>query len=212
MMRELPVFGAVWAALRAADRPMTRFELWQHGGGSMRSVGAKLHRWAKAGFVETVDLGPVSDRAQRADGRRAGPRDGWRMLPGAPLKPPPTSPQGKAHMKPSAQDRLWLAMRAIRQFGVAELAYSASCPVNNAEVYVGRLLRAGYVRRLRPASAERGPAIYLLARCSGPRAPVVSWQRHPGGAAVFTLRDPNSGAVVPLPAARPPRARPSVAA
>ena len=91
---------------------------------------------------------------------------------------------------------LWTAIRALRQFSVPELAFTASTEdrlikLGTARTYVRALARAGYLLRVRSSNPRIGAAaLWRLApnRNTGPRAPSVST-----AGAVF---DPNLGRAV----------------
>ncbi len=96
---------------------------------------------------------------------------------------------------PSGQAQMWRAMRALRQFTYAELAYKASTDdlsIANvtAKTYVQRLADAGYLQMVAPANNAGGLAIWRLRRSmnTGPLAPQVLRTRF--------IFDPNRKAVV----------------
>ncbi len=85
------------------------------------------------------------------------------------------------------QQRLWLAMRAMRKFSVPELTallVNAGADVVRvarferwANRYLRGLVRAGYVTAMRRAG-RIAHLRYLLVRDTGPKAPQVRWERH----------------------------------
>lgn len=73
----------------------------------------------------------------------------------------------------SAQQRMWTAMRSLKQFKLKELAYTASTeqspvPISVAQAYVHRLKTAGYVIALTRWDFRLKPSMD-----TGPRSPKI---------------------------------------
>lgn len=93
--------------------------------------------------------------------------------------------------KRTARARSWQSMRVLRRFTLPDLVATAEIGAANAKAYTIALRRAGYVRCVLARRAGKGGhAVYMLARNTGPRAPMV---RNNG-----TVWDANSDAVYPL--------------
>jgi hypothetical protein len=72
-----------------------------------------------------------------------------------------------------ARERMWRAMRILRQFQMRELIQVAEIArVKAAERYVADLTRAGYLRVAEHARGCKG-SVYVLIRNTGPFAPRV---------------------------------------
>ena len=109
---------------------------------------------------------------------------------------PPSGGVGKRRAA-HEQQRLWLAMRAMRKFSVPELtALLLDAGADAARVrtwglwanrYLRGLVRAGYLTAMR-RTGRLAHLRYLLVRDTGPKAPLVSWERH-------EVTDPNDGQV-----------------
>lgn len=95
-------------------------------------------------------------------------RSAWRVRDGARLR--------LAVAARSPEQNMWTAMRQLRSFSARELAAHASteevpASVEAAQDYCRALLGAGYLVATRKAMPGKQPAIYRLARNTGPRAP-----------------------------------------
>jgi len=73
----------------------------------------------------------------------------------------------------TAHQRVWAAMRILKQFTIPELAATAEAGKNNVEFYTLGLARDGYLRIVRPrlSGVKAGSAIYALVNDVGPIAP-----------------------------------------
>lgn len=72
-----------------------------------------------------------------------------------------------------ARTRMWVAMRTLRRFTTADLQATAEVGDGHARKYVRALVRAEYLRCVKPTASGRaaGHAIYSLVRDTGPHAP-----------------------------------------
>jgi hypothetical protein len=92
-------------------------------------------------------------------------RQGGYRLPGAEVKRRPDT---------DMRARLWKAMRVIRRFDVGQLMVATDATRTNAQDYVSKLVRAGFLRMAVKGNATaRRMAIYQLVRDSGPLAPIT---------------------------------------
>lgn len=85
---------------------------------------------------------------------------------------------GRLDEAPTAQQRIWAAVKALRDFSIAELQLVAEVPRATAARYVYSLTKAGYF----VAAGERRWRL-LAGRNTGPRPPAIV----AGGKAVFDL-------------------------
>lgn len=106
---------------------------------------------------------------------------------------PNVSPGGIPIKVGAANEQMWVAMRAMREFDYLELAMTASTPEHpvkpeSAKKYAYCLMLAGYLHIARDA-AGRAKARYRFnkARNTGPRAPLVCADR--------SVMDANTGAI-----------------
>lgn len=198
MTRGSPLGEALWAALRAADRPLTVWELEVRLGpvaaSSRHVIQRRLTGWRRAGLVAV----------ERCEGRNAeGGREwrGWRLAHGAPASPPPVGRRGRVHASASAQERMWKAMRVLKVFDLPTLTSCAQVTDAAARHYLRFLARGDVVRRVSAPYLEA--ARWRLVRDTGPAAPVLSHSRDAQGVRRHTLRDRNTGLVCALAGERP---------
>lgn len=69
-----------------------------------------------------------------------------------------------------ARDKIWRAMRMLRQFKIAQLLEICSVPRKTAEKYLRALVRAEYLRVAKPSRGKTGN-VYTLIKNTGPFAP-----------------------------------------
>lgn len=133
-------------------------------------------------------LVPAWGREGRAvcEGKGARRRHVWRIVGGRSL-PVLTN---------NAIENMWRTMRHLSDFTPADIQMHACTPdapvsAEDAQAYCRAMMRAGYLRVLRPAQPGRAPALYKLARNTGPRAPVERRVR--------AIWDPNTRAYAHVP-------------
>lgn len=136
-------------------------------------------------------------KALEASGRlataEAGPPRRWRLARDTGRETPRVRPDGAPVTMGDGNQRMWRAMKLLKQFTATDLALAASPPgaapvsFETAESYVRWLHRAGYLR-MRSVGTDGAQTIWLFARDTGPLAPML--QRAPQ---VF---DPNLNEVV----------------
>jgi len=114
-------------------------------------------------------LVPAWGREGRAvcEGKGARRRHVWRVVGGRRMPALTHNPT----------ENMWRTMRHLSDFTAADIQMHACTPDvpvtgDDAHAYCRMLMRAGYLRVLRPAQPGRAPALYALARNTGPRAPV----------------------------------------
>lgn len=152
-----------------------------------RSIAAYIRRLVKARIARVVRV----DR-----GGRGKPRPVHRLVT-IPKEAPRLRHDGTP-AEPRAQDRLWRAIRTLRQFTQRELAFAATMdepvPLSTARWYANKLLEAGYLVE-QPRSARNVAPVYRLkpGMNTGPKAPHVL--------EVQAVWDPNLGKIMGEPLA-----------
>lgn len=134
-------------------------------------------------------LVPAWGREGRAvcEGKGARRRHVWRIVGGRSLPVLVNSPV----------ENMWRTMRHLGDFTPADIQMYACTPdapvsAEDAQAYCRAMMRAGYLRVLRPAQPQRQvEALYKLARNTGPRAPVERRVR--------AVWDPNTRAYAYVP-------------
>mgnify|MGYP006146733455 CR=1 FL=1 len=86
---------------------------------------------------------------------------------------------------PSVRQRMWQSMRILRAFDRHEVATTAEASVNTVRVYLGALLKAGFLR-------QRGDK-YQLVRNTGPKPPAPNYEGR-GKRGLRGVTDLNTGA------------------
>jgi len=152
----------LWAALLAANQPATIDELRDAANAPRNSVENRLCLWERAGIVNRHEGRPVryamSEKADRAGGVPSVSKDARIVV-----------------RKRPARARLWSAMRVLHTFDLPQLALSAGGLSQASAAFLRDLSRAGYLAEIRAADPRTGmPAIYRLARNTGPKAPTVT--------------------------------------
>ena len=105
--------------------------------------------------------------------------------------PPPLPRQpGRSVPKFSGRQRLWAAMRVLREFDLKTLCLAAEAGEKGAGEFMAALTRTGYVIAL---PARRGEATrFKLARNTGPKHPIVR-RRNEGTRSIIEVDDRNDG-------------------
>lgn len=192
----------MWAAMRALSRG--------HGEGQLFTPAdvmalTRLHvdtvctyfrglALARPPYLELVDRNRPVGRAHRECFR-------YRLARDTGVDTPNVTAHGKPTQAGLGAERMWLAMKALREFDCRELAAIASddghaVRVATVKTYVKFLARAGYLTlavasmRLRGGQGGAAAARYRFTRSmnTGPRAPLVCRDK--------SVVDANTGAVV----------------
>lgn len=90
----------------------------------------------------------------------------------------------------SGRQRLWAAMRVLKEFDLPTLCMAAEVGEKGAREFLGGLLRFRYLT-IRKSNPD-GPPVYKLARNTGPRHPVIR-RRNEGSRSIIELDDRNNG-------------------
>lgn len=90
----------------------------------------------------------------------------------------------------SGRQRLWAAMRVLKEFDLPTLCMAAEVGEKGAREFLGGLLRFDYLttRKVAPDA----PTVYKLARNTGPKHPIIR-RRNEGSRSVVELDDRNNG-------------------
>lgn len=182
---------ALWSELRFARAPNYELDLLLTAArhcsdprfdprNTMRRLGTLLFRWADAGFVDVFDGKPPQYAM----------KEGCRTMSTPPLLPAPTRRSPFPHR--TQRQRLWSAMRVLRQFDLVTLAIAAEVRQSTARDMISVLTRAGFLRR-----TETGWSTAATRRW-GPIAP--SWTPVASGELrVIRVTDQRDGTIVDLP-------------
>lgn len=162
---------------------LTTMEIAEKSAVDRRQAAKSLDVLRRRGLARRVWRGcyrlTAAGEAFRAAGRRI------KSGPGGPLT-------GRRRLGATAAAAAWAVMRVRKKFTVPDLqCLCDGLTAANAHKVIGKLLRAGYVRRLAnrdPGTAPTSPGFvkYLLVRDTGPRAPFYSPKTD-------ELIDPNTG-------------------
>jgi hypothetical protein len=151
----------LWAALCASPAPVTVIDLRARTGGDRTVILRQLTRWVAAGRVTRIAGQPVrfaiADAAERA------------------AQPPQVNATGAARPRlRTAREKLWSAMRVLREFDLPTLTMTSGASRRSAEELINVLHRAGHLRQLVRGNPTTGVwSTYRLVRNSGPKAPIV---------------------------------------
>ena len=77
--------------------------------------------------------------------------------------------------KPSANQRMWMCMKALKKFSYLDVSITAEVPKYNAKTYLSFLNRAGYVGVFKEAQPPISPGVYIFkaSNDTGPKAPQI---------------------------------------
>jgi hypothetical protein len=106
---------------------------------------------------------------------------------------PPRAVEARARCtvpKFSGRQRLWAAMRVLKEFDLPTLCMAAEVGEKGAREFLGGLLRFRYLT-IRKGNPD-GLPVYKLARNTGPRHPVIR-RRNDGSRSIVELDDRNNG-------------------
>lgn len=157
-----------WSIIRALNvqGPWTISEVHDETNERHRnSVADYVYRLARGRFAVVVGRKNVRGRLEKT----------YRLLR-SPADAPSLRRDGTATPRPGIE-RMWTAMRTLKQFTTRELAFAAAdtapIPLLTAERYVAHLLSAGYLIVVSPRA--RSPAIWRLRpnKNTGPKAPKI---------------------------------------
>ncbi|WP_421173801.1 hypothetical protein [Aeromonas enteropelogenes] len=89
---------------------------------------------------------------------------------------------------PSVRHRMWQSMRILRTFDRDEVASTAEASVNTVRIYLGALVKAGFVKQ----QGMGVEATYQLTRNTGPKPPHPLYKRR-GKYGLYGVTDLNTG-------------------
>ncbi len=90
----------------------------------------------------------------------------------------------------SGRQRLWAAMRVLKEFDLRTLCMAAEVGEKGAREFLGGLLRFRYLT-IRKGNPD-GPTVFKLARNTGPKHPIIR-RRNQESCSVVELDDRNNG-------------------
>lgn len=180
--------AAIWEAIRdLRGREFTAREVADNSDVPFRTVQDYMHDLTAAGHLERRGRGPQAGSSQ------TGIR--YALVRDVGVEAPRVRRDGSPATAGAVHEALWRTMRILKEFGVRDLATTASTddtPVadGTAEKYATLLHKAGYL-----VAAERGPKGGIAvrwrlidSRYTGPKPPVIQ--------KIKQVFDPNTGAVV----------------
>lgn len=145
----------LWQALANAGEATVR-SLCDEVGVSYQTAAFRLQLWLGAGLVARVGTRP--HRYSFAVDHSA--------------MPPVIDRAGQARPRRPAYQRIWSAIRVLRQFELADLEATTGASHRSVLGYLGLLQRTGYIRLVRIGSNRAGRAgLYQLISNPGPVAP-----------------------------------------
>ncbi|MBI2313544.1 MAG: hypothetical protein HYU77_13675 [Betaproteobacteria bacterium] len=184
----------VWAEIRRR-REFALMEIEDHTRVEITTIRSYLEALERGGYITPVTGSHGSRKVRNPVGHFQAGR--WRLVKDIGHQAPRVTAEGEPVTQGQANERMWRAMRILREFDYRELAYSAATedsPIrpHTAKTYVIYLARAGYLQCVQPAKPGT-PARHRLipSKFSGPRAPMI--QR------VKQVYDPNLGVIVWAP-------------
>lgn len=171
----------LWRALCASPAPVTVMDLRARTGGDRTVILRQLNRWVAKGLVTRFESEP--DRFAMTDTADRTPQ------------PPQVNASGIAHPRlRTAREKLWSAMRVLREFDLPTLTMTSGASRRSAEELINVLHRAGHLRQLVRGNPTTGVwSTYRLVRNSGPRAPLVRHRLAADGRRQRELVDGNTG-------------------
>jgi hypothetical protein len=162
-----------WEALRSG--PVSASELARLLNAPFQSVNDRLLSWERAGVIVRLPTKPR--RFEMVDEHSSPPR----IVRG-----------GRALRAPTKRQRIWTAIRILKNFDLVELGMTSEQSRQSITAYLTCLCRAGYVKRVRPSTKGGMVAAYRLLVRSGSTAPKIE-NRRIDSRFVVTLVDPNDG-------------------
>jgi hypothetical protein len=191
----LSIRDRIWAAIRALDAPgdgdvRNGFSPCEVANLSAQHIDTVLAYFK--GLAAAAIVSPM--RGQRPAARPRVDFTLYWLARDAGVEAPRVNSEGKPVKAGQGRERMWLALRALRDFNAHELALTASTPehpvaVGEAQDYLVFLKRAGYVVATAASGARRQACYrFMKTRNTGPRAPLVGRDK--------SVMDQNTGEVV----------------
>ena len=167
----------LWKILREARKPLSQADLFCAADIEPELYFSLVDNWSRRNLLLT-QVNPL--RFIMTDAARAH------------AVPPPGTPSKTKSSVPkrSGRQRLWAAMRVLKEFDLRTLCLAADAGEKGAIEFLNCLVRTGYLVTVR---AERGePILYRLARNTGPKHPIIR-RRWRDGVSVVEADDRNDG-------------------
>lgn len=171
---------AVWTAIRKLRR-FTVLDLEAPTRINTATLKSYLQGLTAAGYLTREDTGFAKPST-------------WTLVRDVGVEAPRVNRKGRPVTQGSGRERMWSAMRILKEFNLVELTATASAggtPVRmgEAQFYVKHLFRARYLKHtVKNANGRAARWLLIPVRNTGPRAPMV--QR------VHEVFDPNLGQVM----------------
>ena len=178
------VADPLWRCLAQLDRPIRLIDLANQINAHPNAIQLRLKRWERAGLVRKIEARPCLYQMTAAADRKSGP--------------PTIKMDGSPGLARGGNQRMWSAMRILKQFDIIALGMAASVTRRSCETYVNSLLRTGFLARVRRGNPRNGEwSIYRLTKPTGPIAPSVS-HRKVDGRLEKAVVDHNDGTRYPI--------------
>ncbi|MFZ5428078.1 MAG: hypothetical protein ACOZEN_14015 [Thermodesulfobacteriota bacterium] len=159
---------AIWAEIKKRAADFTAQDLARGSGATLCSVREYLTGLRKAGYVEAA-----GDTENPSGNPGSFQRTVYRLAKDPGIDAPRVRKDG-TELPEMGRDRLWRAMRILKEFSVRDLTVQASleeAPVAESEAafYCLYLARAGYLFEIEANKRFR----FLAGAYTGPKAPVI---------------------------------------
>lgn len=152
--------NTLWGVLRDAGEPLSIADIIRRSALDPAIVTRWLRKWRLAGLVVPV-------------GRQALLKlNGFAMRLAEPPVDLPSKPLNERFQPSSPRQRIWTAIRVLKEFELPTLLMAAEVKVKLALKYLGDLVRAGYLERIDVRGAPHRK--YRFVFDTGPHHPAVS--------------------------------------
>lgn len=162
-------FQRIWEAIRTRREDFTAFLIHSDSMATLGAIQHYINALVKGGYVERINTRSKCNDQQH-----------FRLIRDCGIEYPRLNAKGEPIQRDLCTEALWRTMRIVGgEFSTRELAEQASTPERaiahtTASVYIGQLVKAGYVVKVK-AAGKKSPPRYRFEsqRYSGPRPPVV---------------------------------------
>lgn len=176
--------NCVWSHLRHAEGPLSITDLFRRTDIDVAVITRLLRRWRDAGLVSSIEKTGLFNMTAIARSHQ---------------DPPTDVPEKKLPLRftpRSMRQRIWTAIRVLKQFDLPMLLISAEATEKSTVAYLNQLVRAGFLERVdHPGDAHRR---YRIVLDTGPNHPSVG-RVAIDGAPHTRLLDHNCGAQLHIP-------------
>lgn len=174
---------AIWTAIRKLRR-FTKLDLEAATRVNMDTLASYLQGLTKAGYLTRTDRGFAAPST-------------WTLERDVGVEAPRVTRAGKPVTQGLGRERMWHAMRILKDFSLSELVSTASAggkavSPQEAQYYIKHLHHARYLKfTVKNASHRAARWMLIPVRNTGPRAPMIQ--------SIRVVFDPNLGQVVTPP-------------